>query len=455
MSMRSGVALAALFWAGLCTAEPTAGAGCEYESEHCTDIRGGLSSACMAELDRRYLDAEVRYARPPKRGECAATLDDSRSWSPLPARGRIVWRDLFGDPLALRRAVAAAAGKPQCQAMAGEARHALREACAADAFARLALLHRTCGGVLAWDASPDLAAEFDVSAESFMDPWDRRSFGDRPVEAERQFAWRVARCRSVPKEALRRIETVQPPPLGWGRRFRQHRGLGAIAARLGSVWAIAQRGQTAEEVNATARANIGLAYLGRANLEDDPAHRLAFLLVAREHDLRRDSPQIDWSELPLEFSEGEIQAARPVAERLLREGWQPLPEPREKALAWPWAIAPPVVATRYIARRYDRYGNVRWVYPNGAEHWFGPDGTVEIEHPDEDGEGRILVYHTQMKTAGRVVRRWTDEAGNQRWADLGGHEHWVDDDGAERWVDWGGTEWVLLPIGVPLPEDAE
>ena len=227
------------------------------------------------------------------------------------------------------------------------------------------------------------------------------------------------------------------------------------SAPLRRVWAIAQRGQTAEEVNATARANIGLAYLGRANLEDDPAHRLALLLVARAHDLRRDSPQIDWSELPLEFSEGEIQAARPVAERLLREGWQPLPEPREKALAWPWAIAPPVVATRYIARRYDRHGNVRWVYPNGAENWFGPDGSTEIDYVNEWGERLLFEGHPQIATAGRVARGWTDEAGNERWTDLDGHEHWVDDDGAERWVDWGGTEWVLLPIGVPLPEDAE
>ena len=288
-----------------------------------------------------------------------------------------------------------------------------------------------------------------------MDLWDRDAYGDRPIEAEHRFAWRAAKCRSVPKEALRQIEAVRPPHHIWGSRQGQHRGLGAIAARLGSVWAIAQRSQTAEEVNATARANIGLAYLGRAILEDDLVRRLAFLLVAQEHDLRRDSPQIDWSELPLEFSEGEMQAARPVAERLLREGWPPLPELREKTLAWPWAIAPPAAATRYIARRYDRYGNVRWVYPNGAEHWFGPDGSIEIDYVNEWGERLLFEGHSQIATAGRVARRWTDETGNERWTDLDGHEHWVDDDGAERWVDWGGTEWVLLPIGVPLPEDAE
>ena len=282
-----GLTVVALAVTSFLAAAPMVDADCEYDSVHCTDIRGGLSTACMAELDRRYLDAEVRYARPPKRGGCGASVEDSRMWSPLPRLDRVTWRDVFGDAMGLRQTVAQAASKKRCQLMAGEARHWLREDCAAHAFARLSVLHRTCGGVLAWDARPDLAAEFaDLSAEDFMDPWDRRSFEDRPGEGERQFAWRVARCRGVPKDALRHIETVRPPPLGVGNRFRQHRGLVAIAGRLGSVWAIAQRRQTAEEVNATARTDLGLAFLGRANLENDPAHRLALLLVGRAHDLR-------------------------------------------------------------------------------------------------------------------------------------------------------------------------
>ena len=456
MKRASGLTVVALAVTSFLAAAPMVDAGCEYDSVHCTDIRGGLSTACMAELDRRYLDAEVRYGRLPKRGGCGASVEDSRMWSPLPRLDRITWRDVFGDAMALRQTVAQAASKKRCQLMAGEARHSLREACAAHAFARLSVLHRTCGGVLAWDARPDLAAEFaDLSAEDFMDPWDRRSFEDRPGEGERQFAWRVARCRGVPKEALRHIETVRPPPLGVGNRFRQHRGLVAIAGRLGSVWAIAQDGYTAEEVNGMARADLGLAYIARGKREDAPARRLGFLLVAQLHDSRRESPQIDWSELPQEFSEDELEAARPVAEGLLQDGWRPLPEPQEDALTWPWAIAPPVVETRYIARRYDRHGNVRWVYRSGVEHWFAPDGSVESEYPDEDEPGSILVYHTQMDREGRVARRWTDAAGNERWTDREGHEHWVDGDGAERWVDWGGTEWVLLPIGVPLPEDSE
>ena len=449
-------ALAVLAPASFFAAAPVVGAGCEYDGVHCTDIRGGLSRTCMAELDRRYLDTEVRFARPPKRGGCGATSDAPGVWSPLPRFGRITWRDVFGDPMALRRTVAQAAGKTECQLMAGEARHSLREVCAADAFARLSVLHRTCSGVQEWDANPDLATEFeDMSVVDLMDLWDRKAYGDRSAEAEHHFAWRVAKCRSV-SAALTEIPTVRPPYHVWGSDWGQHPGLVAIAARVGGVWAIAQRGQTAEDLNAMAMADLGLAYLGRANLEDDPAHRLVFLLVARAHDLRREIPQIDWNELPREFSEDQVEAARPLAEALLREGWRPLPESQEDALTWPWAIAPPAVETQYIGRRYDRHGNVRWVYPNGVERWFAPDGTVEYEYQDEDGEpGPILTYDVQMDTAGRVVRRWTDAAGNERWTDQDGHEHWVDGDGAERWVDWGGTEWVLLPIGAAFPADAE
>ena len=455
MSAHSGVWLAGLAWAGFCAAAPMVSADCEYDGSHCTDIYGDLSGGCVTTLDRRYLDTHVRLARLPKRGRCAAT-DDSRIWVPLPRLNRIVWRDVFKDPLALRHAVVEAAAKSQCQAMAGEAPHALREVCAADAFARLSVLHQACARVLAWDeSSPEAAAyaaELELSLHDFVDPWDRDAYGNRPVEAEHHFAWRAAKCRSVPKEALKPIEMVRPP--GPYDRFGQHPWLARIAARLGSVWANAQWGQDAKEINATARANVALAYLHR-EVMSNRSRRLPFLLVAKAHDSRLNDPQIDWSELPQEFSEDEIEAATPAAQRLLRDGWQPLPEEGDRDLTWPWAIAPPVVETRFIARRYDRYGNLRWVYPNGGEHWFGPNGEVEIDYVNEYGEQVVFESHTQIETASVRVREWIDEAGKERWTDKDGHEHWIDDDGAERWVDWNGTAWVLLPIGVPLPENTE
>ena len=211
-------------------------------------------------------------------------------------------------------------------------------------------------------------------------------------------------------------------------------------------------------MNATAAWDLPLAYIRRAvgaalERNASPSMYLPFLLAARHYDLRAQA-RIEWSELPQVFSEDEIEAATPTAERLLRDGWQSLPEKEDKDLNWPWAIAPPIVETRFIARRYDRHGNLRWVYPNGAEHWFGPNGEVEMDYVNERGE-KVIVYHTQIATAGVRARQWTDEAGNERWTDQDGHEHWIDNDGAERWVDWGGTEWILLPIGVPLPRDAE
>ena len=55
--------------------------------------------------------------------------------------------------MALRDAVDEAANSPRCQAMEGEAVHWLRAICSADAFARLSVLHRTCGKILYWDDS--------------------------------------------------------------------------------------------------------------------------------------------------------------------------------------------------------------------------------------------------------------------------------------------------------------
>ena len=42
-----------------------------------------------------------------------------------------------------------------------------------------------------------------------------------------------------------------------------------------------------------------------------------------------------------------------------------------------------------------------------------------------------------------------------RLRDEVGDEHWVDADRAEHWIALDGTEWILLPVGAPFPDDAE
>ena len=61
MTKRDWVGLLALFGAG---------AWSEQARDHCTDIWAGeLSKSCMAMLDQRHLDEDVRHSRPPKAAE--------------------------------------------------------------------------------------------------------------------------------------------------------------------------------------------------------------------------------------------------------------------------------------------------------------------------------------------------------------------------------------------------
>ena len=422
----------------------------------------------MAMLDRRHLYEDVRLTRPPKAEERPRRLDYhySDGWSPLPNVDRIVWRDVFRDPLALRNAVAEAANQPRCQAMGGEAVHRLRSICSADAFARLSVLHRACGEMLYRDGSEyheGWGADWEWERQVLKEEAGEQNYAHRAAglrERELAFAWRLAKCRQVPKDALRPIETIRPPHFhgNMGNSpYDQAYSLLRVAARLGSIWANTQAVVAERQVNSTAEINLALAYLQQAShasagFSMPTTMQLPLLLVAREHDLRGSEPQIDWSELTQEFSTQEIDAAGPVVERLMGMGWRPLSEPAEDDLTEPWTIAPPVVERRFIARRHDDEGNVRWVYPSGWEMWFGKGGAVQ--QADPAGEW-VIVGNPQIATAGVVARRWTDVDGKERWADKLGHEHWLDEEGAEHWIDWRGTEWILLPVGVPLPKDAK
>ena len=434
-------------------ASPTA----NQSEARCRNLPDGISAACFAKLERRYLGREVPYSRAldPRP---LAERDRGSFWWPPPRTDRILWRDVFADPLALRRAVHNAANQTRCQAMPGEAPHHLRTQCAADAFARLSTLHRACGWILGWAGSElleDRVAPWEwlLVYESFQQTLIDETNPATLEERDEHLAWRLAKCRQVSPAALAPIEMIRPPYGGnyVGNRDGQGPGLEDIAARLGSVWANSAPGGTEEDVNATAKATLAFAYVQRIRFAR-PEWQLPLLLVAKMHDLDSGEPQLDWRDLPRMFAASDIEAALPTATQLHRQGWQPLPEREDRDLTWPWTVAPPVVETRHIARRNDRYGNVRWVYPSGSEYWFGHDGDVQQVHPNSDV---LIAGHSQISTAGVAIRRWTDADGSERWADKLGQEHWLDEDGAEHWIDWRGTEWILLPIGVPFPAHSQ
>lgn len=460
MAARSRVAWVVCLWASMCAAVAAEDASSTQVAHACADDFEDLSATCAAELDRLFLDQRVGALPLPGPFDFPGRAHERQAWWPGPLVDSMRWRDVLADPLALRRAVAKAADAPKCRAMPGEAPHSLREDCAAHEFARLSALHYACGEILYWEEVDwyDWDAQWAESRQH-LDGSEhyRAQYAAQVARLEAgqlHFVWRLAKCRDVPNAAMAPIEAVRPPYLGnVSNTHDQGARLLIIAARLGNVWANLHLAEsegamnTPRERNATAEVNLALAFIQQARFAD-ARFKLPFLLAAKVLDTRDRKCQIDWRELADEFSREEIAAAKPIARRLVQEGWRPLPESEDSDLTWPWAIAPPVVETRFIARRYDRYGNVRWVYPYGSEYWIGHDGLVQQEHQNSD---LVVTGHSQISTAGVVLRRWRDADGNERWADGRGHEHWVDEDGAEHWIDWGGTEWILLPIGDPLP----
>ena len=440
----------------------------------CEPLWSDLSPGCMAELDRVYLDRDV--SRNAFIGSPAERSQYNHWGGPQPLRDRVVWRDVFENQLALRLAVDRAAGDPQCQAKRGKALHRLRRTCVADAFARLSVLHGACGRTLRWGRRLDVMGQSDVWAgywELARDHLDATK-GDRLAtlqESELHFAWRLQKCRKTRSRAMGRIMAVRPTPIQFRTRH-QELELFVAASRLGSTWANAQLSPRVRtdyaDVNAIAEHDLALAYLRRARAsapadydcpQSSPQARhlhLPYLLAAKMLDLR-DEPRLDWRELPRHFSQAAIDCATPLAERVLRGGWQPIKEPRGSGAGefpqhhlgvddgWPWAVAPAVVEVRTIRRWLAADGTLRWTFENGDEAWFEDRGVPFHWHAasgeTESGEHTMLGKRKRPK-----LRRWVDESGLSRWLDNDGVEHWIDTDGAEHWIDYGGIEWIVPPL---------
>lgn len=175
------------------------------------------------------------------------------------------WRDvLLEDPLGTRRAVAAALARHDCSAVAlaedwpGETRHALREACAADAMVRLAEVQDKCVERLHtdWEA---VHARSQAMIEDISDSQEKYH---RLVEDDHRrgafIYWETYMCRTVPPQAFDWIEALPVPPGDPTARRRnrppitQALDLYDAARRLGAEipdWALGQLELIAEIEN--------------------------------------------------------------------------------------------------------------------------------------------------------------------------------------------------------------
>ena len=195
-------------------------------------------------------------------------------------------------------------------------------------------------------------------------------------EAELHHAWRMAKCRAVPKAALGPLRELRPPSVYTPSPVDQRDQLVAAAARLGSEWALAvgnslsragSHGNVAVETSRDLP--LALAYLHWSHHAGP-----AYLLAARQADLANDAPRFDWRgwERGLEEAHGaaRVAAAASTVTTIRTHGWPPRNARELGNSPWPWSDLPTPVRTNVVRRRIDESGNVRWVHQNGLEKWW-------------------------------------------------------------------------------------
>ena len=417
----------------------------------CPSPSSGTSPECIEALDARYWNRPVQCNVHSNLGE---GFRYRPQWWPQPRNDTVVWRQVFEDPLALRREAEAATRDPACRLREGQLRPDLRVACKADSMARLGVLQRACRRVLDREdeTNPYFAgwqAEWyqwrQAIDETEDDYWQQVAEFD---ESELHFAWLMTKCRAVPRSALALLDLVRPPSI-FRASHDQRDQLVAAAARLGSVWAIGVGAlSNMDEGDVAVRTwrspPLPLAYVHWAMRTRDG---LAYLLAARGEDLAGDAPLFDWRGLESAFTAEQLRAARPVARTIRAHGWPPCGGAQLGDSTWPWMDQPTVVRTKVLRRRIDEDRNIRWILnEDGAEMWL-KDGRTYSAAP---GEETYIWYHSRMSRA--TLRRWTDADGTERWIDEAGDEHWLDPDGTEHWIELDGTEWILLPPEPPHVE---
>ena len=238
---------------------------------------------CADALGRRYEQEGARSTR---------LHDDAIGWwwpNTAMLAAEVSWVDAFTDPEGTRGIVEEALGKPECAAFVvrdsketfgiADGRDAtaspqLREACAADEAAKLAMLHMGCVLMLVSSGRLDLSPENDTDSEATLarmrdrdavanrheepwawavedlddDPtltteeyWARR---DEIEDGRFRFAWRRLMCRAVPPETFALLDGLPEP----GHDIHQGDHLRRYAGRLGNEWALAVAERNEKEV---------------------------------------------------------------------------------------------------------------------------------------------------------------------------------------------------------------
>ena len=188
-----------------------------------------FTAECLAVLERRY------------QGGVPDPGSMERKFRPVMLGEPVTWRQVFEDVDAGVAAVEEALRRPECLVPEGRFRLDLRDACAANDMARLAILRRECPLLLPHDGSVDLRRHgWDAHMSTVDRAADQAEYYRRLQQLnERWFGmmWRVGKCREVPEAVLADLGPFLRP-LGPGNFVMDQIDMMEAAARLGSDWAL-------------------------------------------------------------------------------------------------------------------------------------------------------------------------------------------------------------------------
>ena len=292
---------------------------------------------------------------------------------------------MFDAPSATRAQAEVALGRAECLVPEGGYEPGLKRTCAAEALARLGVLHAACVPFLARDSDADhwearWLYEFDRLDEQVPEKGPEYNRRHAVIaEARVHFAWRLQRCRTVPPSSLAPLAGLfTPPPHYDNPDWHQGNYMLRAALAFGSEWALFHFTGSNTFVNALSKTDLTAAYLHRAvKAFVEPQSRdaeLVFLLVAMAHDVATLRLRLDWSGWSTPYTDAEIEEARLTARDALAGGWERLPEVSAASQRGGDGAAEAEDPGRVVVRR--------WITKDGEERAITADGTVLVTGSD-------------------------------------------------------------------------
>ena len=188
-----------------------------------------FAEECLAVLERRY------------RGTTPQLPSLVRGFLPVLLGAPATWGQVFDEPAAALAAARDALARPECLVPEGALRIDLRDECAADAMAKLAILRQQCAALRQqYGRLESRRIRWDLGRSRANTVVDQAEYYNRLERTEEQWfamMWRLHKCRALPEDVLGALGPF-PRPLGWRKIVDEEADLMEAAARLGSDWAL-------------------------------------------------------------------------------------------------------------------------------------------------------------------------------------------------------------------------